>query len=554
MTAVLKEGPWKLGANSIIFKQWTPTFSAEMDRISVVPVWVLFPGLDPYMWFDTVLSKLASKIGKPLFADKNTTNKARLSFARVMVEVDVSAPLIDHILVHNPFTGHDYQKVTYEFRKRLAPHPTELHPNEGDMGSGSQILGGTSGPNGQPLIALEEEVNQEGGLPSSSSVLETPILEAVKHLECSELGPRSSQLDGLFTCLVCNPLKLKEVLDFLTRGNIDVLALLETRIRQDKAAKVTHHVSCAQVHATFVYASNDGLVRRDLWDALGRLSLMARDWIVLGDFNVVRHMEERVSSHLPLLSDIMDFNQCGLSCCLDDIQGTGISDHSPVMVTLLDTKRFRKRFSFLNCWTKDPSYLNQSRQKRVELARKSLEVCQLQLQISPLNATLLEEERTLSDQYTKLRGAELNILKQKAKFDATLYNDSGTTFFHARINERTQAQMIGEISDHHGQIRQGIDDVASGFIEYYQELLGKFLPVADLDLVSIAGANVQQQDWEQLLAPVLNSEIKRALDNIDPLKSPGPDGFSSGFFTSSWSIIEGDFCKCVQEYFRTDCM
>ncbi|KAK9665929.1 hypothetical protein RND81_14G146600 [Saponaria officinalis] len=703
MSDVLKEGPWKLGTNSIILKQWSPMFSTEMELITVVPVWVLFPGLDPYLWSETVLRKLSSKVGKPLFVDKTTTNKARLSFARVMVEVDVSAPLVDHILVHNPFTGHDYQKVAYEWvpyfcsgckklghqvshckwRKKeneaveVPGQPTtESPPKVGDLDSRRQTLGGTSGPDGQPLIAVNEEVNLESRLPSSFSVIETPILEAVKHSACAELGPGSSHLDGLFSMVKgalngtllagantdlavvtsnsfdalnevivpvddivdlgsgCNnPLKLKEVLDFLIRGNIDVLALLETRIRRGKAVKViqnhlgqynvlckydwhrngkiwvvwnpttvtvtliemaaqfvhckiTHHVSCSQFHTSFVYASNDGQIRRDLWFDLCRLSLKTTDWMVLGDFNVDRNVEERVSSHLPMFSDIMEFNQCVLSCGLEDIQGSGceftwtnkqdgarvywlhnfplvsvaflppgISEHSPVMVTLLGTKRFKRRFSFLNCWTKDPSYLDQIKQvwhtseegssmftffsklrnvryrltrlhrskfsnfkERVDLSRRRLDDYQLKLQASSLNDMLIAED----------------ILKQKAKFDGTLYNDSGTKYFYARINERRHMQMIGEILDRHGNARQGTEGVAAGFIEYYQHLLGNSILVSDLDLASIEGSTVQQEDWAQLLALVADSDIKKAMENIDPLKSPGS--------------------LCVKEYFRTGCM
>ncbi|KAK9705447.1 hypothetical protein RND81_07G057900, partial [Saponaria officinalis] len=438
-----------------------------------------------------------------------------------------------------------------------------------------------------------------------------------------------------------NPLKLKEVLDFLARGSLDVLALLETRIRRDKVAKVIqNHLRKYSVICNYDWHRNGRIWV--IWNPITVTVLPiemaaqfvhSRDWLVLGDFNVVRSTEERVSSHLPLFSDIMDFNQCVLSCGLEDIQGTGceftwsnrqdgdrvwckldramvtpsllqtfpsasvnflppgISDHSPVMVTLLGTQRFRKRFSFLNCWTKDPSYMDNLQRvwnsptsgstmfsffsklrrvrlmlmtlhrsnytnirRRVEQARDNLESCQLQLEKSPLNADLIDEERSYLANYLKLRRAELSILTQKAKFDTTLYNDSGTKFFHARINERLQAHLIGEIMDHHGQIRQGTEGVAAGFIEYYKHLLGTSLPVTELDVACVTGERVHQQQWETLLAPVLDTDIRKVVQSIDPLRSPGPDGFSAGFFTHSWSVIGDDLCKCVQEFFQTGCM
>ncbi|KAK9740793.1 hypothetical protein RND81_03G060700 [Saponaria officinalis] len=34
----------------------------------------------------------------------------------------------------------------------------------------------------------------------------------------------------------------------------------------------------------------------------------------------------------------------------------GVSDHSPVFVTIFEEAAHRKRFSFLNCWVTDPLY------------------------------------------------------------------------------------------------------------------------------------------------------------------------------------------------------
>ncbi|XP_074291840.1 uncharacterized protein LOC141618647 [Silene latifolia] len=115
MNEVLRRGPWKVGSNSLILKQWSPYFSCIMESVALVPTWVLFPDLDPYMWTDSILSKMASKIGKPLFADLHTTCKARLSFARVPVEVNISKDLPDHVVINAPFIGHSIQRVVYEW-------------------------------------------------------------------------------------------------------------------------------------------------------------------------------------------------------------------------------------------------------------------------------------------------------------------------------------------------------------------------------------------------------------------------------------------------------
>ncbi|XP_074315737.1 uncharacterized protein LOC141651945 [Silene latifolia] len=115
MNEVLRQDPWMVGPNSLILKQWSPSFSMEMEKVAKVSIWILFPGLDPYLWSDVVLSKMASKVGKPLFADPVSTAKSKLSFARVLVEADVSHDLPTHVNINTPHLGQVSQKIIYEW-------------------------------------------------------------------------------------------------------------------------------------------------------------------------------------------------------------------------------------------------------------------------------------------------------------------------------------------------------------------------------------------------------------------------------------------------------
>ena len=46
-------------------------------------------------WTEEGLSKLASAIGVPLYADHATESRKRISFARVCVEIEATRPLIE---------------------------------------------------------------------------------------------------------------------------------------------------------------------------------------------------------------------------------------------------------------------------------------------------------------------------------------------------------------------------------------------------------------------------------------------------------------------------
>ncbi|XP_074291814.1 uncharacterized protein LOC141618618 [Silene latifolia] len=166
------------------------------------------------------------------------------------------------------------------------------------------------------------------------------------------------------------PVKHLEVLSFIKENNIDVLGLLETRVKKNKAHRilqsrfrrmnsftnynahyngriwilwnpVTTSVSIVEEHAqvvhcqvrhfatgrTFhlsvVYGSKNASLRQQLWQSLSDFAVTGGPWVTMGDFNVVRHFTEKISDTPPVFSELAEFNNCLLDCGLDDLQGTG---------------------------------------------------------------------------------------------------------------------------------------------------------------------------------------------------------------------------------------
>lgn len=118
---ILHGGPWMFGNSSLILKQWTPDFCAHMDTLKVVPVWTLFTDLDPCFWSPCALSNIASLIGKPLFADPYTMEKSRISFARVLIDIDISKEIPSFVKVNTPY-GIKMFTVEYEWMPHFCTH------------------------------------------------------------------------------------------------------------------------------------------------------------------------------------------------------------------------------------------------------------------------------------------------------------------------------------------------------------------------------------------------------------------------------------------------
>lgn len=54
----------------------------------------------------------------------------------------------------------------------------------------------------------------------------------------------------------------------------------------------------------------------------------------------------------------------------------------------------------------------------------------------------------------------------------------------------------------------------------------------------------------QLDRPCTVEEVELALKQMSPFKSPGPDGFSAGFYQDHWKILSHDLSKTVMDFFK----
>ncbi|XP_074298479.1 uncharacterized protein LOC141629360 [Silene latifolia] len=177
-----------------------------------------------------------------------------------------------------------------------------------------------------------------------------------------------------------------------------------------------------------------------------------------------------------------------------------ISDHSPCLVTIAELLReCLKRIH-------TTSFTNLS--ERVATAKQKLKDCQDHLSNSPMDVSLIREEDKLLQDYLTVKRVELQALQQRAKIQYLQQNDLGTRFFYSSISARKVRNTIGCIMDQTGHL------------------------------------------CTRTKEPVRVQEILEALRSIDRNKSPGIDGYTSGFFFDAWTVVGQDFRNNVLEFFQ----
>ncbi|KAH0695976.1 hypothetical protein KY289_013458 [Solanum tuberosum] len=170
----------------------------------------------------------------------------------------------------------------------------------------------------------------------------------------------------------------------------------------------TQHITCEVFYIplqlsfalTFVYAFNTREERRGLWSNLVTYHRgCQKAWIILGDFNLVLRVEDRIGGNPITWADVVDFHTCIEECELIEFPHAGskytwndkgsnqrifskldwifinnkwldtmpscramylpegISDHCPAKITwMTEELREKKQFHYCNVWAQHPNF------------------------------------------------------------------------------------------------------------------------------------------------------------------------------------------------------
>ncbi|XP_058757392.1 uncharacterized protein LOC131630645 [Vicia villosa] len=113
---VMMKGPYTIRNMPVLLREWNPDFKLKEDFLRTLPLWIKLPQLPIYLWGETSLNKIGSALGIPLVTDECTANKLRVSYARILVEMDITKELPEEITIRDKDGNKMQQSIEYEWK------------------------------------------------------------------------------------------------------------------------------------------------------------------------------------------------------------------------------------------------------------------------------------------------------------------------------------------------------------------------------------------------------------------------------------------------------
>ncbi|KAL2224004.1 UNVERIFIED_CONTAM: hypothetical protein Sindi_3039800 [Sesamum indicum] len=332
--------------------------------------------------------------------------------------------------------------------------------------------------------------------------------------------------------------------------------------------RVTHRANSESLLITIVCGASEMIDRRSLWNTLETLAREHSDepWLVGGDFNAVRKMNEVCGASGDIRMTMEEFNagiqEAGLVPL--PMQGEWYTWHNcstnsrslwKRLDRILINDRWLARFPS-SCYhsllprTSDhsPLVLHGDRQSQTGDMFRFDNYLTHSPEFIPSVQNIWEQRRKKGD-------LTLNVQLAKGFLDEahgkTGTNHAATTSQDAVDEGGRVARRILQINDDNGTIHTEPEDIINEFVRYYQNLLGGNRRQITLDIGFLRPCVLSNEEAGHLISAFTPDDVKQAVFDIAEDKAPGPDGYSSGFFKAAWPVVGQEVTKAVLEFFST---
>ncbi|XP_058775015.1 uncharacterized protein LOC131649265 [Vicia villosa] len=360
---VMMKGPYTFQNKPMILLEWRPDFTMAKDMLKSIPIWIKLPNLPLPMWGAPSLGKIGSAVGIPLFTDECTAEKLRVSYARLLVEVDVTQKLCEEITIRDHEGKIRKQQVEYEWRPQYCERCQKIgHVCSNEKKPTTKIWQQKTKKNDEVIeknipvnVEKEDEMENEDKEEQDQENQGKGTWTEVKRKKDDE----KKHIGGIAGT------RNREISSRLSKLRPDIAILVETRVKQDKAVHIRkmmggswNYLDNYKKHAngrvwimwdkckvdikgicdsdqmihcgvfditsnfqhwlTAIYADNKLERRRILWKDIEKIhSTQQGPWCLIGDYNNVLTTDDRIGGkeiHEGEYSDLATMmTNCGLA-------------------------------------------------------------------------------------------------------------------------------------------------------------------------------------------------------------------------------------------------
>jgi hypothetical protein len=197
--------------------------------------------------------------------------------------------------------------------------------------------------------------------------------------------------------------------------------------------------------------------------------------------------------------------------------------------------------SRLICWGREEFG---SMKNELKAMRQKLET----IRLGSLHSGPTRAEKDLMKRISEMLAREEAMARQRSRIQWLKEGDRNTAFFHAKAKDRARSNSISSLKRDDGSFCSNQSEMEHMAASFYKnlfkaqdntvpELITEFVPRKVTDAMN-----------DHLCAPYLDAEIEQALFMMKPNSSPGPDGFTAGFYIKHWNLLKNDICRAVRGF------
>lgn len=264
------------------------------------------------------------------------------------------------------------------------------------------------------------------------------------------------------------------------------------------------------------------------------------------------------------------------------------SDHFPVRLELFEPhKPTRNAFKCEKMWFSDPSFLENIHTwwlqgefegskmfifvSKIKMLKEKIliwnrthfknifkEKLDIEEELRKLNQEIIrygmdykkyELEKTLLAKQEEILSKEEIFWKQKSREKWLAEGDRNSKYFHNTTKFNRTINTISRIKDQSDSEIDNPSKIAKTFVNYFQTLLNNLEGSNKLEqdlLLKEIPKILTAEDNKLLNQPFSLEEVKQVVFNLDPEKSPGPDGFQAFFYQNCWNILGKDLWEALE--------